>query len=240
METGLEKFLSLCFLGRRSRAICALSFLTFGVSVDVLAQSEMPPSGFGIIAVDYRGTGCTRGTVTTSVAADAQAFTVMFSDYAIDTSARGGRPGRKVCILDLGLRVPPGWSLAVNGVQMRGYAAIQAGALGVAKALVSFGRMVHQEIGRQRLVGPFQDNFSLETNLPLDQAEWTLCRRGREPRLNIRTSITVRPRLRFLDTDGEVDNPAQGRGFPFGLLTVDAVDGSIAQLYRISWRRCGP
>lgn len=217
------------------RLLCtSLGFL----AARAAAQSPLPPPGFGIVSVAYQGTGCAPGTVTTQVSPDGQALTVMFSDYAIDTSSRGGRPARKVCQLNLGLRRPEGWSLAVSGMQVRGYAALQSGAIGVAKAMVSFGRMPHQEVGRQRLIGPFDDNFAIETRLSPQEAEWTSCTQGHRPRLNMRTAISVRPRQRFLDTDGESDDPGRGQGFPQGLVTIDSVDGAIAQRYALTWRRC--
>jgi hypothetical protein len=137
------------------------------------------------------------------------------------------------------MRVPAGWSFTVYGLQVRGYASLENGAVGVQKAASSFGAMRPQEIGRIRLDGPFNDDYQLSSNLPLDAVEWSRCGgHERTRRFNLKTAISVRPMRGFTDAQGDVDDPALGRSFPRGLLTVDAVDGALAHEYRVGWRRC--
>src|SRR5689334_14736144 len=77
--------------------------------------------GAGTVSIErlaHRGTGCRPGTVAQSIASDNRQFTLLFSDYLVDTSSRGGRPARKHCDLDVDVHVPEGWQFTVYGVQV--------------------------------------------------------------------------------------------------------------------------
>lgn len=213
--------------------------LLFAAATSAMAQDRPTSSEVGLEAITYRGSGCRQGTVAQTISPDTQAFTLLFSDYLVDTSPRDGRPARRACDIDVTMRVPAGWSFTVYGLQVRGYASLEDGAIGVQKAASSFGAMPAQEIGRIRLEGPYNDDYQLSSNLPLDALEWSRCGgHERTRRFNLKTAITVRPRRGFSDVQGDVDDPALGRSFPRGLLTVDAIDGALAHEYRIGWRRC--
>ena len=192
----------------------------------------------GIESISYRGTGCPEGSVAANLAPDAQTMTLIFSSFAVDTSTRSGRPMRKVCAINIAMRTEPGWQFTLFGVDVRGYANIQAGAVGVQQVLHSFGEGDGQSIGRQQLIGPFDNNFSSHSELPLAAVEWSPCDSGRHRRFHLRASITVRPRLGFRDSDGEQDDAGKGPSFPYGYMTVDSIDGGMVQQYQVAWRRC--
>lgn len=67
-------FLSLCFI--------PLAF----------AQEEEVPAGVTINQLNYGGTGCPSGSVGVLLAEDAQALTLLFDDYAIESTGSGGGP----------------------------------------------------------------------------------------------------------------------------------------------------
>ena len=192
---------------------------------------------FRLTQIDYRGTGCRPGSVATQISADAQAFTMIFSDFSVDNSDRAGRPKRRACVIDVRMAFPRGWSFALYGVQVRGYAAIEPGAIGVIKSLSSFGGRPHQEIGKTRLPGPYDDNFEQFSSLPLSQVEWSGCGPERQRRFNLKTAIVVRPQRGYSDTDGDSD-PGDGSTHPRGTISVDSIDGGIAQKFFVAWRRC--
>lgn len=192
---------------------------------------------FRLNQIDYRGTGCRPGSVVTQISEDAQAFTMIFSDFSVDNSDRAGRPKRRACVIDVRMAYPRGWAFAVFGVQARGYAAIEPGAIGVIKSLSSFGGRPHQEIGKTRLPGPYDDNFEQFSSLPLSQVEWSGCGPERSRRFNIKTAIVVRPQRGYSDNDGDAD-PGDGSTHPRGTISIDSVDGGIAQKFFVAWRRC--
>ena len=209
------------------------------VATTATAQNLPPAGQFGLEALTYRGSGCRSGTVASSITADAQAFTLLFSDYLVDTSPRDGRPARRACDVDVTMKVPAGWSFTIFGLQIRGYASLESGAIGVQKAASSFGARRPQEVGRVRLEGPYDGDYQLYSKLALNAVEWSRCGgRDRTRRFNLKTAITVRPKRGFDDHQGDSDNPGLGRDLPRGMLTVDAIDGALLHRYQIAWRRC--
>lgn len=192
---------------------------------------------FRMTQIDYRGSGCRPGSVATQISPDAQAFTMIFSDFSVDNSNRSGRPERKACVIDIRMAFPRGWSFALYGVQVRGYAAIEEGAIGVIKSLSSFGGRPHQEIGKTRIPGHYDENFEQFSSLPLDQVEWSACGPDRQRRFNVKTAIVVRPQKGYSDADGDRD-PQDGSNHPRGTISVDSIDGGIAQKFHVAWKRC--
>jgi len=201
-----------------------------------------PPAQVGIASISYRGSGCPPGSVATSIAPDAQAMTLIFAQFGVDTSTRAGWPMRKGCNIELMLRSLPGWQYSVVGVDIRGYANLEAGVVGVQKVAYSFGRPNVRAVDRLRIVGPFNDNFANHADIGLGDNEWSPC--GRQSpgtpvnRMLLRVAINVRPQRGFTDDDGDNDPSRRGTVFPSGYMTVDAVDGGIVHRYQLAWRRC--
>ena len=219
-----------------------LTTLALAAVSTALAKADTPDaSQIGITAVDYRGSGCPDGSIATNLAADAQAITLIFSSFSVDTSTRGGRPMRKVCAINITLGTAPGWQFTLFGVDLRGYASLQAGSVGVQRIVHSFGRGTDKAIGRQRLVGPFDNNFMNHSDLPLADLEWSPCDHARSHKFKLQAAIVVRPKLGFQDSDGELDpQKIAGPQFPFGYMTLDSLDGGLVHTYQVAWRRCNP
>ncbi|MEN9835429.1 MAG: hypothetical protein RL011_1622 [Pseudomonadota bacterium] len=218
----------------------ALSLIS---TAKALALGYPPPDQIGIAEVNYRGTGCPTGSVASNVASDGQAMTLVFSQFGVDTSVRGGWPMRKGCNIELTLRRQPGWQYSLIGVDIRGYANLQAGAVGVQKVAYSFGRMTKRAVDRLRIVGPFDDNFANHSDIGLGDGEWSPCGQDAQvSRLLLRVAVNVRPQRGFTDDDGDSDNgrrgTAAGMVLPSGYMAVDAVDGGIVHRYQLAWRRC--
>ena len=208
------------------------------VITDVATADEFPGQEVSIQGFTYRGTGCKQGSVASNIATDGKAMTVLFSDYIVDTSPRDGRPARKACDIDVKLKTPSGWSFAVFGVQVRGYASIEAGAVGVQQSASGFGSRPPQAIGRLKLDGAFDGDYENFTDMPLTAVEWSPCGQDRVRNFNLKTFITVRPKNGFRDTDGDNDTGGSGQVFPKGMMTIDSLDGSLEHQYTIAWRRC--
>lgn len=208
------------------------------VITDVATADEFPGQDVSIQSFNYRGTGCKQGTVASNVASDGKAMTLIFSDYIVDSSARDGRPARKACDIDVKLKTPSGWSFAVFGVQIRGFASIEPGAVGVQQSASSFGARPPQAIGRVKLNGAFDGDYENFTDLPLTTVEWSPCGVDRIRNFNLKTFITVRPKNGFRDNDGDNDNPNAGHNLPQGMMTIDSLDGNLEHQYTIAWRRC--
>ncbi len=222
---------------RRAWLMAGLILQVLATSATATAQDQPPRGEVTIGRVDYRGNGCKDGSAVYNISPDGKAMTVLFADYVVDSSARRGRPARKICDLDVQLNIPDGWSFSVFAVDVRGYASLQPGVVGVQKVFASFGRIQPQQIGRQRLVGPYDDNYVNHSEVGLEAAEWSRCNTGRTQKFNLKTAVTVRPQAGFNDEDGDNDG---GTGtFPSGFMTIDSLDGRLVHVYGIAWKRCG-
>lgn len=190
-----------------------------------------------IEGLDYRGSGCREGTVVSNMSPDGQAFTLIFSDYTVDSSVHSGRARRRSCDLVLKVAVPQNKSFAVFSFQVRGFAALEPGAIGVIHTRTSLsggGR----EVGRLRLEGPFNDDFTVQSAQSLHQVEWSPCGRERTRKLRLSTATVVRPKMDFGDDDGERDDARRGGGYPAGTISFDSIDGGVVQRYGLVWRAC--
>jgi hypothetical protein len=210
------------------------------VSMDKASPLLAAPVGpLGITAVSYRGTGCPSGSVGSDLASDGQAMTLVFSQFGVDTSTRGGWPMRKACNVELTIRSQVGWQYSLVGVDLRGYANLEPGVIGVQKVAYSFGRQGKRAVDRLRLVGPYDDNFANHADIDLMDREWSPCsRRAPLSRLFLRVIVNVRPQRGFSDDDWEFDGSRRGEVFPSGYMTVDSLDGAIVHRYQIAYRRC--
>lgn len=193
------------------------------VAVPVFAESPDPSQIF-IEKIKYQGSGCRPGSVASQVAGDAQAFTLLFDNYVVDTSNRGKPdpdsspepiPAMKACNIAVDMHVPEGWSFALFSFDVRGFANLRKKATGFQRSAYFF-RGGEREIGRIEIKGPQEQDYFHRMISPLDQVEFSPCE-GKVRNLMIRTSIRV-----------------QGRG----LLTVDSADGELKQQYGIAWRKC--
>ena len=201
--------------------------------------STPAPAVIGIASVSYQGTGCPTGSVATSLAPDSQAMTMIFAQFGVDTSVRRGWPMRKVCNIELTMNGQPGWQYSIIAVDIRGYANLQAGAVGVQKIAYSFGRQNKRFVDRLRLVGPYDNNFANHADFGTSDSEWSPCSRVASfNRLMLKVAVNVRPRGGFTDEDGDIDGGKRDVVYPSGYMAVDAVDGGIVHRYQLTWRRC--
>jgi hypothetical protein len=208
------------------------------IITDVAVGDEFPGQEVTIQELKHRGTGCRDGSVAHNISPDGKAMTLLFADYVVDSSERDGRPSRKACDIDVKMKIPSGWAFTLFGVQVRGYASIERGAVGVQQSAAGFGGRPPQAIGRLKLEGAFDGDYENFSDLPLTTVEWSPCGTDRVRNFNLKTFITVRPKNGFRDTDGDVDNPNAGQNLPKGMMTIDSLDGSLEHQYTIAWRRC--
>lgn len=209
-----------------------MRFLQWVLALAVVAvpgwAAESPnPRDILIEKVNYNGNGCRPGSVATSLAPDAKAFTLMFDDYIVDTSKKpvagendpddpnDPNPRHRGCNLILDIRVPQGWSFALFNVDVRGYAQLGPKAVGIQRTAYLF-RGGEVEIGKMELKGPKAADYFHRTTSPLNSLEFSPCE-GKTRKLVVRTDIRVKGR---------------------GVMTVDSTDGELKQYYSIAWRKC--
>jgi hypothetical protein len=206
-------------------------------AVPALAQ-DLPVEQVRVQQIQYRGTGCKPGSVATNLAPDAQALTMMFADYRVETGSRDGRPARKSCDLDVTMSVPSGWSFALLAYQVRGYASLERGVVATqGTSLLARHNGRRQEMGSLDIRGAYDDTYMNSVETPMQLLNWSACGAASSS-VTFNTFISVRPQQGFRPDQGERDDPRLGRALPQGMITIDSVDHTVNTLYAFTWRKC--
>jgi len=190
----------------------------------VMLQAQEIPSGVYIKSIGYQGNGCPQGTVVTNLAADQKAFTLTFSNYAVETDIPERRRlgfNQKFCNIRAGLVIPKGWSYSLLSVDYRGYASLEEKTFAVQRSLISFGGILLASFGEYKMKGPIDENFQFRGVAPVRNLAWSPCSNGGAAELpvNIFSVIMILGQK--------------------GLVTTDSVDGEVHQ-YGMTYRKCTP
>lgn len=182
------------------------------------------PSSVKIDSLVSSGSGCPQGTVASSIANDLQSFTLIFDRFEVENNGSDGR-GRwhikqKDCQVNLNLKVPGGWSLAIVSSQFRGFASLDEGVLGRLFAKYRTDRGIDVPMGNITLEGEVDDDYKLSHEAYISHLNWSGCSDAKP--------ITFNTRLKVMSKDGDST----------GLMTVDSFDSQIRQEYLMVWRQC--
>jgi hypothetical protein len=185
-------------------------------------EGDIPnPSGAYFVSVRPNGTGCPRGTTSTSISPDGKTFTTTFSAFEAVVN-RNQSLAVKDCQLAIKLKSPSGFSYTVTEFYYQGYAYLEQGqnARQIAKYYFQ-GAPVQSEEARTELVGPYDDTYTFQDTVRTTDLVWSPC--GVERDLNVRATLR-------LTNNGRKD------GY-INLGTVDAnTDTKIR--FKLNWRRC--
>jgi hypothetical protein len=194
----------------------ALVFAAAGV-----AQAEHP-EWVRIEGYTYAGSGCPAGSVSDNLATDGKALTLLFDSFV--ASVGPGIPfseKRKNCAVTVKLRFPQGWSYSIYTVDYRGYIDLQRGATGTQSARYWFSGDGRTGSAATNFYGPRTGDYTIRDRMFFNQTIWSPCGAMRD--LVINSAV-------------QVDNRnAPGNS---GMLTEDAQDHSVQQIYGIQWQRC--
>lgn len=180
------------------------------------------PSEVKIQSISYAGSGCPAGTVAENLSPDQLAFTLLFDAFIAEAGPGVPvREKRKNCQLLVDLRFPPGWTFTIASVDHRGYAALERKVIGTHKASYYFQGQAATGSVVTTLKGPKDVDYHLRDLVGLSSVVYAPC--GARRALNINTQV-------------QVDNSANKRAS--GLMTVDSIDGQVAQIYHLKWSRC--
>lgn len=201
------------------------SFLTFTLGFGLTASSTgfANPSGVYIRNIAYGGNGCPQGSVSQMMSPDATAFTLLLDEYIAEIGPQvPRRENRKSCQLAIDLVVPPGWSYSIGTFDYRGYANLDRGVTGMQVASYYFQGQGSTGTFNSVLNGAYNNNYQFRDQIGLNAVSWSPC--GSARALNVKTEVRLQARS------------AAARGS----MTVDSVDGQVAQVYGLQWRRCSP
>lgn len=143
----------------------------------------------------YGGSGCPSGSVASLVSPDNAALTMLFDSYVVDTSTSPAGLDQKACTVRLELEGPPGWEYSLYTIDYHGYADLQEGTSGAQSSSYSFGTGAQKtDLGAFQIQGPFNNDYTHSTSLPLAAAGWSRCGQPKLPLLNLETRVVVQSR----------------------------------------------
>src|SRR5262245_38876143 len=98
-----------------------------GVFLALVLVSQAYADDIQLGDLSYAGTGCPIGSASISVSPDQKSISVLFDQYVVEA---GGAKAfdRKNCNLALPVHVPQGYSIAVVGIDYRGFTLLPAAA----------------------------------------------------------------------------------------------------------------
>jgi len=202
---------------KAGRGLVALLALAMSGSALALGPN---PSQVKIAGISYAGSGCPAGSVSQSVAPDAQAFTLLFDQYIAEAGPGVSlASGRKNCQIAVDLRFPQGWSYTIFDVDYRGYVQLDRGATGTQKSTYYFQGGASQASLQSNFSGPADKDYHIRDSLGLNAVVWSPCGMTRAVNINSQVRVTA----------------SGGRR---ALMTIDSVDGQLTHRYGIQWRRC--
>ncbi|GAA2435738.1 DUF4360 domain-containing protein [Streptomyces macrosporus] len=205
-------------------AAALLASALAGPTLDLETPSTVPAEKIQIGINTVNGSGCPAGTAAVAVAPDNTAFTVTYSDYLAQVGV-GASPtdARKNCQLNLGVKVPHGFTYAIAGVTYRGYGYLENGATALQKAQYYFQGSAQTASSSHGFAGPFDSNWQTTDKTEVGELVWAPC--GVERNFNINTELRV---------DGGDSNVKETTSF----MTMDSTDGAVSTVYNIAWKKC--
>jgi len=208
-----------------SRSPRVLPLVSLFASLSAPAALAAPPSKpVGIDLVTANGTGCAKGTVAIAMSADNTAFTISYSGYLAQVGV-GAKPNdaRKQCQLNLHIRVPDGFTYAIESVNHRGFASLASGATGVHRARYHLQDQSPPTFLEHSFAGPWLDDWQATDLAGAAGPAFAPC--GTPRNLNVHSELEVTPGS---------SNPATTTSF----LALDTTDGALQTTYHLVWKAC--
>jgi hypothetical protein len=206
------------------RRLSALLPFALAAAASGSAQAEVPPPAEVNLeprSMSYSGTGCPAGSATIVFAADRSVFTVLYSVFTAEVGEGiAAEEARKDCKLHFKLKTPKGWSYSIENVDFRGFAFLDEGVSASLESSYHLSGEGPMRTDAVEFLGPYADDYSHRDAFP-DAMLSSRCGGGK--------NVQITTRLRMSSTGA----PAAP-----GMLTVDSVDGTFSQTYRLSWKRC--
>lgn len=166
----------------------------------------------------YGGNGCPAGSASVTLSPDAKSLSIIFDQY----SAQAGRQrtiDRKSCNIAIPVHVPNGMSVSIIQVDYRGYVSAPVGASAKFRTEYFFAGSRGPTFEKD-FNGPYDQDYTLKSNLALNAIVWSAC--GEDVNLRVNTSMQAKTNRRMDDV----------------LATVDSADFKAGLIYHLQWRRC--
>ncbi|QXJ23229.1 DUF4360 domain-containing protein [Actinomadura graeca] len=184
------------------------------------ALADPPPGKITIDVVSDKRT-CAVGTISVGIYDDNTAFTLSLGDFSVSVGGDSApQAARKTCRLDLKVKVPAGYTFAIDEVDHHGSAKLQAGTSGHVLEEFHFqGGAVGNTI-KNTVKGAHNGGWQFQNGKDTVTPVYRPC--GKEPNLLIAKDLRA-----DLGTSDATKVSSFSQGAP---------DGTTK--YRLAWKRC--
>lgn len=194
------------------KALVATVALVFALSVEAQIKLGQP---------QYGGNGCPSGSASVSLTEDGKIMSVLFDQFKAEAgNTTGRRIDRSSCNLRIPIQVPQGYSVALIGIDYRGFNAVPYGGAYTEFNAEYFYAGARGPRFKRRFQGPLSGEYLINNQLVATNVVWSPC--GREVIFGINASATAMANSSMQQT----------------MMIVDSADINAGILYQFSWRRC--
>ena len=194
------------------KSLVTLATLVLALSAEAQIKLGQP---------SYGGNGCPAGSASVSITEDGKTMSVLFDQFSAEAgNTTGRRIDRKSCNLRVPIKVPQGYSVALIGIDYRGFNAIPgSGAYTEFNAEYFYAGSRGPRFTR-RFQGPQSNEYLINNKLIATNLVWSQC--GAEVIFGINAAATAMANTQMQQT----------------MMIVDSADITAGLLYQFSWRRC--
>lgn len=191
------------------------------LTLAVLALSLSAEAQISLGQPSYGGNGCPAGSASVSLTGDGKTMSILFDSFSAEAgNTTGRRIDRKSCNLRVPINVPNGYSVALIGIDYRGFNAIPgSGAYTQFDAEYFYAGYRGPRFAR-RFNGPQSDSYLINNQLIATNLVWSPC--GTQVIFGVNASATAMANAQMQQT----------------MMIVDSADISAGIIYQFSWRRC--
>ena len=190
-------------------------------SAVAMAFSVSAQASISLGQPQYGGNGCPAGSANISITEDGKTMSVLFDSFSAEAgSTTGRRIDRKSCNIRVPVKVPQGYSMALIGIDYRGFNAIPANGAYTEFRAEYFYAGSRGPVFQKRFTGPLADSYLINNKLIATNLVWSEC--GKEVIFSINANATAMSNSAMQQT----------------MMIVDSADITAGILYQFSWRRC--
>ena len=183
-------------------------------AVLLMATVTPPTQPATIDLLTASGSGCQPATTAVAISPDNQAFTVTYSDFAVQGH---GQAAHKDCTLTVRVNPPAGYTYGIDETDYRGFAHLADKARGVETATYRFAGLPTRH-STQTFAGPKDDDWQVTDQPDANQVVHGPC--------NDRKPLTITADLKL---DGQSTTC---------FMTMDSTDGAVSSRFHLSWLKC--
>lgn len=191
------------------------------LSAIIIASVSAEAQSISLGEPAYGGNGCPAGSASITTTGDGTTMSVLFDSFAAEAgNTTGRRVDRKSCNLRVPVRVPNGYSIALIGVDYRGFNAVPGqGAYNEFRAEYFYAGS-RGPVFTKRFVGPQADSFQITNKLIATNLVWSEC--SKEVIFSINAAATSMSNAQMQQT----------------MMIVDSIDINAGLIYHFQLRRC--